>query len=229
MQTAVRIGDLSRLSRCCHWKCRALTQRRHLAGGPRKPSQVHNTTPNCRCNLPCHQSRAVSAGTSTAALAVQTRGLPTFKRPHVIPLATESRSVKSESLNTYEHSKMCNGFLRLWFRIAALVWLVAATVPLVVPRVSALGLTQKRQGFKKLVAAHKSAQKYVESALGDEARMEDMLCALPAFAGFVSKNSSVHLSPTMKDRSGVQTFIRYGIPIFDSCQVGILVNSTTYS
>lgn len=116
---------------------------------------------------------------------------------------------------------MFDGSLRLWFCSTALAWLVAATIPIVVPVVSALELRQKRQGLRKLISAHESAQGYIESTLGDEARLEDMICASPALAGFVSKNSSIHLSPTLKDRSGVQNFIRSGIPIYDSCQVGI--------
>lgn len=82
-------------------------------------------------------------------------------------------------------------------------------------------LIAKRQGVKTIISAHKKAQAYVEAALGDHASLEDMVCSRPAVAGFVTKNPSVHLSPTVKDRSGVQSFLQEGVPIYDACQVGV--------
>eukprot|EP00892_Ulva_mutabilis_P011502 jgi/Ulvmu1/8724/UM047_0065.1 len=110
----------------------------------------------------------------------------------------------------------CLCFIRLCtvaLTVTLLVWVPLAIDASPSPR------TAKRQAVRKIITAHKEAQDYVEAALDQHENLEDVVCRTPTRAGFLSKNSSAHLSVTMKDRSSALEFIQAGIPIYDSCQV----------
>lgn len=105
------------------------------------------------------------------------------------------------------------------FCALALALLTVGHVSVVVAVPDPAARTAKRQAIRTIISEHKKAQAHVDAALDDHANLADMVCRAPANAGFMNKNSSVHLSATMKDRAGVLDFIQAGVPIYDSCQV----------
>lgn len=75
------------------------------------------------------------------------------------------------------------------------------------------------QGIQTLYERHKAAQVDVDGRLGTDPDLRKLVCASTSLTGFASKNSSVHLTPTLKTRSALSGFKNVGVPIYDSCQV----------
>eukprot|EP00892_Ulva_mutabilis_P003113 jgi/Ulvmu1/12802/UM097_0031.1 len=77
------------------------------------------------------------------------------------------------------------------------------------------------QAVESIYAQHKKAQAEVVARLGAAPDLRKLVCASTSLAGFVSKNSSIHLTPTLKTRSALASFKAVGVPIYDTCQVWV--------
>lgn len=75
------------------------------------------------------------------------------------------------------------------------------------------------QAIESIYAQHKVAQTDVAERLGADPDVRKLVCASTSLAGFVSKNSSIHLTPTLKTPEALKGFKDVGLPMYDTCQV----------
>jgi len=75
------------------------------------------------------------------------------------------------------------------------------------------------KAIESIYQSHRKAQLDVAGRLGADPDVRKLVCASTSLAGFVSKNASLHLTPTLKTRSSLAAFKDAGVPIYDTCQV----------
>lgn len=75
------------------------------------------------------------------------------------------------------------------------------------------------QAVQTIYEKHQAAQIEVVDRLGSDPDLRKLVCASTSLAGFATKNSSIHLTPTLKTRNALSGFKDVGVPIYDTCQV----------
>lgn len=75
------------------------------------------------------------------------------------------------------------------------------------------------QAVHTIYEKHQAAQVEVVGRLGPDPDLRKLVCASTSLAGFAAKNSSIHLTPTLKTRNALSGFKDVGVPVYDTCQV----------